>query len=1394
MPPVVSLGAAASVGRLRHAARDERFLTPWTPGEYNSASAPHHHVRNAQPPILGTRQMASDASTPPSELPPSIGRFQVKRLLGQGGMGQVFLAHDPKKDRQVALKVLSRENAQNETLTKRFRSEALATRELKHSNIVGVYEAGTIAGQFYIALEYVDGTDVGKLIQSRGRLPVRRSLDITLQVARGLAIAHSRNIVHRDIKPSNLLIRHDGAVKLTDMGLARSLGETSEAGITRAGTTVGTVDYISPEQARDSKAADTRSDIYSLGCTWYHMLTGQPPFPGGSLTSKLKQHATSAVPDPRQLNDQVPESVTMVLFRMLAKEPEQRFKTPNHLIETLEAIDLDRKELSAEILAALAEDSVDEPGTRSTGAPDAPAATHSDNTRRETGTELASTPEAIDLATDTSTRRTPPVPVADQAVDRAGRRRRRGDTQAAPPAIESPDSRDTPPVRLPPPSPTRPRRTSRRLHQSTSQPDEQGVDWSRFRSTGIIVAAVLLVSAAGFFFVHLGQTVDLSSSHGSPFGKTNTPDARQTGSRPGTGEPGGGQETGANPDTPDIVYGELAPTSLAITAATPPDVPLGLRQGESRHLAKWATSGDTTGLSVLHVGHNAPGQDHLPSLQAAISAVGPDGAWIRLHGPGPFFLTTPRLENKKRIVISSSSEKRSVVVLEPGATPVDTAWHVTATHLRLDRIDLVLLPDGFPGERKLTVIRGHDSDLSLHHCSITQPRHREAGTVAVAAEGRVDKRPARILLHNVLVRGRNTTGVELASDSIDTAIINSLLLTDSASPVALLPSSSDGQLPAQRHLRIVSSTLCSDAPLLNLAPAAQSSTRPTTSIRTINSLLACPSSGDGVLVDLGPWPQEATANGNRFKGLTWETHGSVAFGVREFIRRSPDAGPSISSFSEWESCWKSPGEASMFVAAPWRPLNASADRVKPLYFDTGNFARQLPPATDGNAPGCRVRSLGMPAPAILATAPIHVSRPRWTRVQETTRPFLRLDLKDHPDLGRFLANHPPPPGAVIEVTGRGRHSTSPIEVRDGGLTLVFQDAAKDTPLVIVPNRSHPAPQDAPNTPAPASDSGNDPATPPAVGQSPPPAPTGTNALITVTSGRLEMISARIQWDGDGHPGWLLKVDGGSFALRRCSLLGPRGTPKREQGVIDWRSDGDSATGEIHSSFIAGSGELVRLGHGNQSLLVSNSVLVSTGDLVRCSPAPPQASVMVDLRHSTLSATRRIIALDSPRGSSTATGMLSLFSHATHFAGPLPVTLKDASEATLLSCTSQMISNKSVTWSGTHNGFSSRLKHLHTDPTTTTRPDAAGVAERFSELFPGPRRIRPLHGPAAVPLATLPPEATRIRPMHLRLKSGSRGATWAPGGTAIGANTAPLESQLGNVGPPPNAQTDGTPDF
>lgn len=294
------------------------------------------------------------AAVPLSDLK-RLGKYQIEKKIGAGGMGAVFLARDTELKRTVALKVLPKDKAENPILVRRFRAEAQAAAQLRHPNIVAVFDSGEADGYLYIAMEFVDGVDLFELVSKRGVVPIRRSIDIIKQVAAALQHAFEQNIVHRDIKPSNLLIRKDGTVKLTDLGLARSIDDTLETNITRAGTTVGTVDYMSPEQARNSKLADIRSDLYSLGCTWYQMLTGSPPYPDGSVTNKLQAHAIKPIPDPREMNPQVSEGLTAVLRRMMAKKPEDRYQTPADLIEELNHAKLTQASISREIFSDLSD-------------------------------------------------------------------------------------------------------------------------------------------------------------------------------------------------------------------------------------------------------------------------------------------------------------------------------------------------------------------------------------------------------------------------------------------------------------------------------------------------------------------------------------------------------------------------------------------------------------------------------------------------------------------------------------------------------------------------------------------------------------------------------------------------------------------------------------------------------------------------------------------------------------------------------------------------------------------------------------------------------------------------------------------------------------------------------
>jgi serine/threonine-protein kinase len=270
-----------------------------------------------------------------------IGKYEVLAHIANGGMGHVYRALDTERGREVALKVLSPEMAAQPAMVERFRREARHAGKLRHENVVTLYDFGEVNGTLYLAMEFVDGIDLHEFVERKGPLDPEEARQLVLQACRALCHAHAKNIIHRDVKPSNLLIARKAGrplVKLTDMGLARA-GGGQEFRVTRTGSTVGTLDYMAPEQARDSGSADIRSDLYSLGSTWYYLLAGQPPFPRGGLGERLYHILNSEPADVRTLNPRVSGATAVVLTRLLAKDPDDRYQTPDELLADLLALD-----------------------------------------------------------------------------------------------------------------------------------------------------------------------------------------------------------------------------------------------------------------------------------------------------------------------------------------------------------------------------------------------------------------------------------------------------------------------------------------------------------------------------------------------------------------------------------------------------------------------------------------------------------------------------------------------------------------------------------------------------------------------------------------------------------------------------------------------------------------------------------------------------------------------------------------------------------------------------------------------------------------------------------------------------------------------------------------------
>lgn len=268
----------------------------------------------------------------------SLAHFELIEPIGVGGMAAVIRARDTHLDRMVALKILPPEMAADPENIRRFQQEARAAARLDHENIARVFFCGEDQGLHFIAFEFVEGDNLRAILERKGRLSVTDAVHYLLQITLGLAHAAERGVVHRDVKPSNIIITPAGRAKLVDMGLARSLHPLGQEDLTQSGVTLGTFDYISPEQALEPREADVRSDIYSLGCTFYQLLTGQSAVPEGTAAKKLHHHQHVDPLDPRQLNSEIPDDLAAILACMMAKDPKQRYQQPIHLVKHLQLL------------------------------------------------------------------------------------------------------------------------------------------------------------------------------------------------------------------------------------------------------------------------------------------------------------------------------------------------------------------------------------------------------------------------------------------------------------------------------------------------------------------------------------------------------------------------------------------------------------------------------------------------------------------------------------------------------------------------------------------------------------------------------------------------------------------------------------------------------------------------------------------------------------------------------------------------------------------------------------------------------------------------------------------------------------------------------------------------
>jgi tRNA A-37 threonylcarbamoyl transferase component Bud32 len=318
---------------LRYTERIYQLVVPDLPADFPPLRT--HGLVTPVPPGDPTPLEESPGRPAPHEAPRDEGRYQRKGRLGGGGMAEVYLAHDQVLDRDVALKVLRQQYAEDEEFVERFEREAKSAAALNHPNIVAVYDRGKAEdGSYYIAMEYVPGGSLKEHLLEEAPLAPRAAVTLALQIAKALEAAHKRGVIHRDIKPQNVLLTEEGEAKVADFGIARA---ASSATMTKTGSVLGTAHYLSPEQALGQQAT-TRSDLYSLGVVLYEMLTGGFPYDADTPLGVAMQAVSGELHSPKEVRPEVPEGVDAVAVRLLARDLKDRYQSATEVVEDLERV------------------------------------------------------------------------------------------------------------------------------------------------------------------------------------------------------------------------------------------------------------------------------------------------------------------------------------------------------------------------------------------------------------------------------------------------------------------------------------------------------------------------------------------------------------------------------------------------------------------------------------------------------------------------------------------------------------------------------------------------------------------------------------------------------------------------------------------------------------------------------------------------------------------------------------------------------------------------------------------------------------------------------------------------------------------------------------------------
>ncbi len=1254
--------------------------------------------------------MARDTSSPRGGVSNlSVGRYQIMSHIASGGMGAVYLAFDPTLNRTVALKVLSPEMASKPTMVQRFQREAKAAAKLKHENIVQIFDFGEANGTLFLALEFVDGTDLQNHIDQRpgGRLDVEETIGIAIQAAKALDHAYAQGIVHRDIKPSNFLVTTKGGalfVKLTDMGLAR---EADDARITRDNTTLGTVDYISPEQARDAGSADTRSDLYSLGCSIFHMLVGHGPFPRGTLIEKVQHHLSTPAPDVRAHRSDVSDHLANVLFKLLEKEPTNRYETPLHLLHDLMSTEefAEYLKLTQELARPVFRPPVHRPRTISA-------------TVLLSADELMPPPDPLfpsdfQIAKEepeaTVALPTPPPPVEVPVAE------------VPPPRVE-PEPLPAPvkpevAIEPRPPRPEKPAQAPRivprdkpqravEIEQSIKTKGEPRKPKPKPHTRPIAPAAKerlrrlekrrllrnpLWVGGivGGLLFAAFGVWAMMALFRPRPHIEPIDPNLLVADDKEPVPPP---TKVIDEPPPKPAVLVKLPPFELIqvnpmlvepspiATGKIGPELP------EIRPLTKLIDKIDVAaverttvgphgefpkpadGATVLRVTRGAaPRADSFASFADAWREAGKrPAAIIEIHDHGPLAIPSLPSLPATNLTIRAAPGVRPLLVWDKKPGDTATTWMpLERGSLILDDLDLLVRDDSASAEPSFCVAVSA-GDVAARNVTLTQSGDSKGGVAffRIAGRGGLPLRPKPAAndvafvnadepqlarLENCFLRGPSIIAAYIAAINADLFIDRSLVVGHRQPSVLIIGGGSD-----IANVRSLRSTLASAKAIVHFQPTPGQAIAPRLGVFGLDSLLVHPEphDGNGVLLSL----DESVGT----SGLSAKIANTAFAGWPTLLRARQTK---IATLAEWRTQW---GHRDGDVAVPdcWPPLAAvNIHGVAPLNLSPLGSAVAFATLKNDALVGCPVghlpsepHSWRLRAPSALPLAAIGLP--------DFITPVIRppgdglyhgeiIDLSKVNDLGEYLLTQNLAPHVVLHLTGKGTFRTSPLRLR--GTHLVLYAPPVDGPTLEFQT---------------------------AQGVS-------AAALIDVDQGELDLINVRVRLDWKklaDMPTSLIRVRDGSLSMARCVLQTPlTKVPLGFNSLIAVETTQASAPSRFTcrdcvllagSAFVALEGPAVLMRcHRSLILAMDDAVLLKPGPLDQ----PP--NIVGRFEYNTFVLDKAFLRVQSPARLPNCSPPIPIHAVSNYFSSPTP-----GGNALLLRSEGEALARGLLAWRGQANAF------------------------------------------------------------------------------------------------------------